>query len=333
MRRLIATGYGKPDQVLTVADLPDDPPPGPGQVRIAVAAVGLNFLDVMLCRGSYPVRPEPPFTPGVELAGRVVATGAGAEALADTDVVACPALPHGALGETVTVAAALAVPRPVDLDPVVAAAIPVTYQTAWFALDRANVQAGETVLVHAGAGGVGIAATQLAAARGARVICTAGGPAKTALCRDNGADVAIDYLADDFVDAVRDATGGTGADVIVDPVGGDVFTRSLDCLAFEGRLVAVGAAGGNPPPVDPMRLIAGNATLIGLSWGSTYPWTRPDAVAQAYQRIFDLVAAGAVRPPVNRIVDLAGTPAALADLADRRTTGKIIVRIDPREQT
>ncbi|WFE29112.1 zinc-binding dehydrogenase [Solwaraspora sp. WMMD791] len=333
MRRLIATGYGEPDRVLTVADLPDDPPPGPGQVRIAVTAVGLNFLDVMLCRGEYPVRPSPPFTPGVELAGRVVATGAGAEALAWADVVACPTLPDGALGETVTVDAALAVPRPSDIDPVVAAAVPVTYQTAWFALDRAGVHAGDTVLVHAGAGGVGIAATQLARARGARVICTAGGPAKTALCRDNGADVAVDYLAGDFVAAVRDATGGAGVDVVVDPVGGDVFTRSLDCLAVDGRLVAVGAAGGNPPPVDPMRLIAGNHTLIGLSWGSTYPWARPDAVAQAYQRIFDLIRAGAVRPPVNRVVDLAGTPAALADLADRRTTGKIIVRIDPREST
>lgn len=328
MRRLIATGYGEPDQVLTVAELPDDPPPGPGQVRVAVTAVGLNFLDVMLCRGSYPVRPEPPFTPGVEFTGRVVATGTGAEALAGVDVVACPALPHGALGETVTIDAALAVPRPADIDEGVAAAVPVTYQTAWFALQRADVQAGATVLVHAGAGGVGIAATQLAAARGARVICTAGGPAKTALCRDNGADVAIDYLADDFVTAVRDATGGAGADVVIDPVGGDVFARSLDCLAVEGRLVAVGAAGGNPPPVDPMRLIAGNHTLIGLSWGSTYPWTRPDAVAQAYQRIFDLIRAGAVRPPVNRVVDLAGAPAALADLADRRTTGKIVVRID-----
>ncbi|MFY1632731.1 NADPH:quinone oxidoreductase family protein [Solwaraspora sp. WMMB335] len=333
MRRLIATGYGEPDRVLTVADLPDDPPPGPGQVRVAVAAVGLNFLDVMLCRGSYPVRPEPPFTPGVELAGRVVATGSGAEQFAGVEVVACPALPHGALGETVTIDMALAVPRPTDIDPVVAAAVPVTYQTAWFALERAGVRAGETVLVHAGAGGVGIATTQLAAARGARVICTAGGPAKAALCRDNGADVAIDYQADDFVDAVRAATGGAGADVIVDPVGGEVFARSLDCLAFEGRLVAVGAAGGDPPPVDPMRLIAGNATLIGLSWGSTYPWKRPDAVATAYRRIFDLVRAGAVRPPVNRVVDLAGTPAALADLADRRTTGKIVVRIDPRESS
>nr|MDT0657705.1 NADPH:quinone oxidoreductase family protein [Micromonospora sp. DSM 115978] len=327
MRRLIAHRTGEPEDVLAVAELPDDPPPGPGQVRIAVETVGLNFLDVMLCRGSYPVRPDPPMTPGVEVAGRVSAAGPGVTVPVGGEVLACPALPHGALGETVTIDAELVVARPATVDPVAAAALPVTYQTAWFALERAGVTAGDTVLVHAGAGGVGIAVSQLAVARGARLICTAGGPQKLATCRANGAGLAIDYRREDFVAAVRDATGGAGADVVIDPVGGDVFARSLDCLAFEGRLVAVGAAGGNPPPVDPMRLIAANATLIGLSWGSAYPWARPAAVRAAYTAMFDLCATGAVRPPVSRVVDLAAAPAALADLAARRTTGKIVVRV------
>ncbi|MEV6928901.1 NADPH:quinone oxidoreductase family protein [Dactylosporangium sp. NPDC051485] len=322
MKRLVAHRDGEPLDVLAVADVPDDPEPGPGQVTVAVEAVGLNFLDVMLCRGTYPVRPEPPVTPGVEFSGRVL-TGPDA----GRAVIGCPALPHGALGETVTIDAGLLVPRPAALDPVTGAGIPVTYQTAWFALQRAGVSAGDTVLVHAGAGGVGVAATQLAVARGARVICTAGGPAKTEACRANGAGVAIDYHAEDFPRAVDAATGGAGVDVVIDPVGGDVFARSLDCLAFEGRIVAVGAAAGPPPAVDPMRLVARNATLVGLSWGSAYPWRRPDEVAAAYEALFVLCASGAVQPPVNRVEPLEGAPAALQDLAAGRTTGKIVVRI------
>ncbi|RIV32705.1 NADPH:quinone oxidoreductase family protein [Micromonospora radicis] len=332
IRRLVAYRTGEPTQVLSVAELPDDPPPGPGEVQLAVRAVGLNFLDVSLCRGEYPVRPEPPMTPGVEAAGRIVAAGPGAEQLLGQEVIACPALPRGALGSTVTVDATLVVARPPTMEPTIAAALPVTYQTAWFALERARVTAGDVVLVHAGAGGVGIAVTQLAVARGARVIATAGSPAKTALCRAEGAAVAVDYTSEDFVAVVREATGGQGVDVVIDPVGGDVLARSLDCLAFEGRLVTVGAAGGAPPPVDPARLIAANADLVGLSWGSTYPWRRPAAVRAAYQTLFDLCAAGAVRPPVARVVSLAQTPQALDDLASRRTTGKIIVRLDEGEQ-
>jgi NADPH2:quinone reductase len=325
MRRLLAHRTGEPEDVLAIADVPDDPAPGPGEVTIAVHAAGLNFLDVMLCRGTYPLQPEPPVTPGVELAGRVLAAGAGAERLIGLDVLACPTLPRGALGDTVTVDADLTVIRPAGLGAVDAAALPVIYQTAWFALGRAGVTAGDTVLIHAGAGGVGVAATQLAVARGARVICTAGDDVKTALCRDHGADLAVNYRTGDFVAAVHDATGGVGVDVVLDPVGGEVFARSLECLAFEGRVVAIGAAGGPPPAVDPMRLVAGNVGVIGVSWGSAYPWRRPAAVREAYQKIFELYAAGAVRPPVSRVVPLAGAPGALADLAARRTVGKVVV--------
>ncbi|MET0422862.1 MAG: zinc-binding dehydrogenase [Actinoplanes sp.] len=319
IRRLLATELGEPADVLRPAELPDDPPPGPGQVRLAVHATGLNFLDVSLCRGEYPVRPDPPMTPGVETAGRVLDAGPGAEHLVGLDVLACPALPHGALGDTVTIDADLVVERPAGIDAVTAAALPVTYQTAWFALERARLTAGQTVLVHAGAGGVGIAVTQLAVARGARVIATAGSPAKLDVCRAEGAAVAVGY--DDFESVARDV------DVVVDVVGGDLLSRSLDCLAFEGRLVSVGMAGGPPPPVDPARLIAANADLIGVSWGSRYPWARPDAVRAAYDELFRRVLSGEVRPPVTRVVPLAEAPQALSDLGARRTTGKVIVRV------
>ncbi|MCM4082693.1 NADPH:quinone oxidoreductase family protein [Paractinoplanes hotanensis] len=317
IRRLIAMSPGEPRDVLRLASLDDDPPPGPGQVKIAVHAVGLNFLDVSLCRGEYPVRPDPPMTPGVEAAGRVIE---GPAEWVGREVVACPALPHGALGETVTIDAGLVVSRPPGVDPVTAAALPVTYQTSWFALERARLRKGETVLVHAGAGGVGIATIQLAVARGARVIATAGSPEKLDKCRAEGASVAVGY--DDFESVAAEV------DVVIDPVGGDLLSRSIDCLAFEGRLVSVGMAAGPPPPVDPARLIARNADLIGVSWGSRYPWARPAEVRAAYDELFRRCAAGEVRPPVTRVVSLDEAPAALADLAARRTTGKVIVQVN-----
>ncbi|GAB2601336.1 oxidoreductase [Paractinoplanes abujensis] len=319
IRRLIATSAGEPQDVLRVATVDDDPRPGPGAVQVAVHAAGLNFLDVSLCRGEYPVRPAPPMTPGVEASGRVLDAGPGAEHLIGENVVVCPALPHGALGETVTIDASLAVVRPPAVDALVAAALPVTYQTAWFALERARLRAGETVLVNAGAGGVGIATIQLAVARGARVIATAGSAGKLDKCRAEGAAVAVGY--DDLASVGE-------VDVVVDPVGGDVLSRSLDCLAFEGRLVSVGMAAGPPPPVDPARLIARNADLIGVSWGSRYPWARPAEVRAAYDELFRRVAAGELRPPITRVVSLEEAPAALADLAARRTTGKVIVRVN-----
>ncbi|MCO8274064.1 NADPH:quinone oxidoreductase family protein [Actinoplanes sp. TRM 88003] len=314
IRRLIATSEGEPQDVLRLATLDDDPPPGPGQVTLAVHAVGLNFLDVSLCRGEYPVRPDPPMTPGVEAAGRVID---GPAEWIGREVVACPALPHGALGDTVTIDADLVVERPSDVDPITAAALPVTYQTSWFALERARLKPGETVLVHAGAGGVGIATIQLAVARGARVIATAGSPEKRDICLAQGAAEAWGY--EDFPGDL---------DVVIDPVGGDLLSRSIDRLAFEGRLVSVGMAAGPPPPVDPARLIARNADLIGVSWGSRYPWARPAEVRAAYDELFRRCAAGELRPPVTRVVSLEEAPAALADLAARRTTGKVIVQVN-----
>ncbi|MBM2618640.1 NADPH:quinone oxidoreductase family protein [Actinoplanes sp. LDG1-06] len=316
IRRLIATSTGEPQDVLRLASVDDDPPPGPGQVTLAVHAVGLNFLDVSLCRGEYPVRPSPPMTPGVEASGRVIA---GDPAWIGREVVACPALPFGALGETVTIDADLVVERPPSVNPVVAAALPVTYQTSWFALERARVKAGDTVLVHAGAGGVGIATIQLAVARGARVIATASSVEKRDKCREEGASIAVGY--EEFESAAGEV------DVVIDPVGGDLLGRSLDCLAFEGRLVSVGMAAGPPPPVDPARLIARNVDLIGLSWGSRYPWARPAEVRAAYDELFRRCATGELRPSVNRVVPLDQAPAALADLAARRTTGKVIVQV------
>jgi NADPH2:quinone reductase len=324
MRQLQATALGAPQDVLTVADA-DEPPLAPGEIRIACHAVGLNFLDVTLCRGGYPGQAAPPFTPGVEVAGRVAEVGPGVPFREGDMVLACPAMPRGALGERVVIDASLAVPVPPDADPVQLAALPVTYQTAWFALRRAGLVKGETVLVHAAAGGVGVAVTQLATAWGARVIATAGGEHKLSVCLAQGATAAIDYEKDDFVREVTRLTGGHGADVVIDPVGGDVFARSLDCLAFEGRIVPAGTAGGRPPLVDPIALTGKNVSVVGLSWGSAYPWERPAEVRTAYAELISMLGSH-VRPVIDRVVGLADAPVALADLEARRTVGKVVVR-------
>ncbi len=324
MRQLQAASLGAPRDVLAVVDA-DDPPLAPGEARLACHAVGLNFLDVTMCRGGYPGQPSPPFTPGVEVVGQVVETGPGAPVAVGQIVLACPAMPRGALGERVVIDAELTIPAPSGEDPVLLAALPVTYQTAWFALRRAHLATDETVLVHAGAGGLGVAATQLAGAWGARVIATAGGERKTSVCLAQGAVAAIDYQADDFVRAVAELTEGRGADVVIDPVGGDVFARSLDCLAFEGRIVSVGAAGGRPQAVEPLALTAANVTVIGLSWGSAYPYRRTAEVRAAYRELFGMLGCQ-VRPVIDRVIGLAEVPGALADLEARRTVGKIVVQ-------
>ena len=291
MRRLEAAAHGEPADVLGVVDV-DDEPLGDTEVRIECRAVGLNYLDLMRCRGTYPLPPAFPLTFGVEVAGRVVEAGPGAAGHVGGEVLACPTLPRGALAERVVVDARFVVPRPADVDPLAAAALPVNYQTAWFGLERAGVGEGTTVLVTAAAGGVGIAAIQLAAARGARVIAAAGGPRKAAVCREQGADVAIDYLAADVATAVADATGGAGVDVVLDQVGGPGFASLLDLVAFEGVVVAIGTAGGPITPVDPMALAARNVGVIGLSWGSMYPARRPDRWRRATSSCSTCTAAG-----------------------------------------
>lgn len=319
--------FGPPGEVLTVRRLPRRTL-RPGEVRLRVRAAGLNYLDTTLCRGAYPVKPAFPATPGVEAAGTVVETTPEAAAWLGREVVACPTLPEGALGQEVVVTADLLVDRPRTIPPEVAAAMPVTYQTAWWALERARVRPGDRVLVHGGAGGVGSATIQLAGLRGAVVIATAGSPEKVTQCLEQGAWAAFDSRADELAEAILDAGGPV--DVVVDPVAGPLFDASLQVLAFEGRYVAVGQAGG-AVTVDPVRLMQANADLVGLSWGSTYPFRSPDAVRAVYAELFAGVEAGTLAPVVSRVVTLGEVPAALDDLEAGRTQGKLVVRIEEGE--
>ena len=206
-----------------------------------------------------------------------------------------------------------------------AAALLITYQTAYVGLHRAGRAAGgEWLLVHAGAGGVGSAAIQVGLAAGARVVATAGGPEKVAVCRELGAHEVIDYRTEDLAARVKEVTGGHGADVVWDPVGGDVFDASRRCVAFEGRLVVVGFASGRIPSVPAGHVLVKNYSVVGLHWG-LYRAVDPAVVADAHEQLTRLYAAGAIKPLVSERVPMVDAPAALSRLASRATVGKVVV--------
>jgi NADPH:quinone reductase len=318
---------GKPTDVLRLEDV-DPPQPGPGQVAVRVEACALNFADTLLLQGRYQEKPPLPITPGLEVAGVVEEVGEGVTSAAlGTRVLALPALGGGLAGRVVVDATA-ALPVPDSFPSDEAAALHITYQTSHIALHRrAGLQPGEVLLVHAGAGGVGSAAIQLGRAAGARVFATAGGPDKVQLCRELGAEVAIDYRSEDFVEVVKEHTDGQGADVIYDPVGGDVFDRSRRCIAWEGRLLVIGFTSGRIPEVPANHLLLKNYSVVGVHWGA-YNVHDPALIAVTHADLVRLHGEGAVRPLIGRRVPMAEAPQALADLGGRRTVGKVVVLPD-----
>lgn len=323
---------GEPRDVLRLEDDVAPPEPGPGEIAIDVACCAMNFPDGLLCRGSYQERPPLPFTPGLEVSGRVAALGAGAEArglAVGQRVIAQPSLSSGRgglAGRTVAQASHVH-PIPDTLGDAAGAALLVTYQTGWSALRRrAALQPGETLLVHAGAGGVGSAAIQLGKALGAVVIATAGGPAKVEVCRQLGADHAIDYQKDDFAKLVNEYTGGRGADVIYDPVGGDVYDRSTKCVAWEGRIVICGFTSGRIAQAATNHVLVKGYSVVGLHWGN-YRRHEPEIVDVWHDELMALHAEGRIDPLVSAEVPLEAVPDQLDAIEHRATTGKVVVRI------
>jgi NADPH:quinone reductase len=312
---------GEPEDVMSLDEV-EDPRAAAGESLVRVDTAGLNFPDLLVCRGEYQERPALPFTPGLEVCGTVVDGPRAGER-----VVALPRLPNGGLAELVAVADDSVFSVPASMPSDKAAALLGTYLTSHAGLHRrAGLRPGETLLVHAGAGGVGSAAIQLGKAAGAFVIATAGGPEKVEVCRALGADLAIDYLADDFVARVKQATKGRGADVIYDPVGGDVFDRSRKCIAFEGRLVVVGFAGGRLAQAPTNHALIKNYSIVGLHFG-LYRERRPDVVLQIHGELVKLWARGVVDPLVEPEYALEQVPEALRRLGGRATVGKVVVRV------
>jgi NADPH:quinone reductase len=316
--------YGEPRDVLTLDEIAE-PSPGPGQVLVRVLAAAANFPDALLCRGTYQVRPPLPFCPGVELCGEIAALGEQVSGFAVGDrVIGAGVLPHGAFAEYALMDSRIIMPAPEVLDDASAAPFHITYQTGWFALHRrARLAAGETLLVHAAAGGVGSGAVQLGKAAGAFVIGVAGGPAKAEVAASLGADVVIDRTREDIVEVVKSVTGGKGADVVYDPVGGDAFARSIKCIAFEGRIVIVGFASGQIPSAALNHALVKNYSILGLHWG-LYNVMAPDAIRDCHTQLVKLAEDGLIKPLVTERLGLADVPDGLQRLADGGTTGRVV---------
>ena len=330
MRAWRANEIGEPIDVLTLSEAPL-PQPGRGQVRIRVRVAALNFADDLVCRGRYQIRPALPFTPGMEAAGSLDEFGEGAEAssglTAGDRVMANLVLPCGGLAEYALADARNTYPVPASVSDEQAAGLLVPYLTTHCALTRrAKLCAGETLLVHAGAGGMGSAAIQLGVAAGARVLATAGGAEKVALCRALGAEIGVDYRREDFVPIVEEATGGEGANVIYDPVGGDTFDRSRKCIAWEGRILIIGFSSGRFADLPTNHALVRNYSVIGIHMDQ-YGRRDPAYLASAHEELMRLLSGGTIDPMIRREVAFGDAALAITDLANRRTTGKVIVRV------
>jgi NADPH:quinone reductase len=315
---------GDPADVLTWTEIPD-PEPGPGQVLVRVAAVACNFPDILLCQGKYQEKPALPFTPGMEISGEVVAAGEGAAAKVGDRVIGTPQMGQGGYAELAVLDAASTLPWPEGMTPAQAAGMFVTYQTGICALEhRGRLQPGETLLVHAAAGGVGSAAVQLGKALGARVIGTAGGPEKCAVVKAVGADEVIDYSSEDLIARVKELTGKRGADVIFDPVGGDIFDASRKVVAFEGRILIIGFVSGRFADAPTNHVLVKNYEVVGVHWGF-YRTMKPEMIPRWQARLDDLWAAGKIDPLVGVELPLREAPEALRRLGSRGTTGKVVL--------
>ena len=310
---------------LEVREVPE-PVPGPDDVLVEVHSVGTAFPDLLLSRGQYQLRPEPPFTLGADFAGVVVAAPAsGAGSLAPGTRV-CGVAPYGVAAERVANPAGSTFRLPDALSFDEGAALPMNYLTAHFALaERAGLREGETVLVLGASGGVGTATLQVARGLGARTVAVASTEEKAAVARAAGADEAV--LLEGFRDAVRTVTGGRGVDVVVDPVGGEAFTDALRVLAPQGRLMVVGfAAGQGIPEVKVNRLLLNNIDVRGVGWGA-YAMTRPGFMQEQWRALEPMLVDGTIKPPVGATYPMEDYGRALADLDERRSLGKTVVKI------
>jgi NADPH2:quinone reductase len=300
------------------------PEPKAGEVRIQNHAAALNFFDILQIQGKYQTKPPLPFTPGAEVAGVVDVVGPDVVELARGDRV----MGFGSLGGfaeyTITpVAKTFRIPDSMPFAE--AAAMLIVYQTSYLALKvRGALKPGDWLLIHAAAGGVGSAALQLGKAFGARVIATAGSADKLEFCVDQGADFALNYRVENWVEQIKQLTEKHGADVIFDPVGGDIFDLSTKCIASEGRLLVVGFAGGRIPTVAANRILLKNIAVVGCYWGSHLE-QHPEFLAQTQSELFALYEAGKIKPIVSQTWPLAEVATALRALADRKTYGKVVL--------
>ncbi len=324
MRAVVAEKVSKPED-LTIIDLPE-PEPGSGQIRIDVKATALNFADTLIIGHKYQVRPDFPFSPGFEVAGDVSAVGKGVKDFKVGDRVIAT-MDYGAYREQVIVEDYLAHPFPDAMDYVTAASFPVAYGTSYVGLlRRSHIDLGETVLVHGAAGGVGLTAVEIAKAAGARVIATAGSDEKCAIAKAHGADHVINYADEPIRDRVKDLTGGEGAGVIYDPVGGDVFDQSLRCINWGGRILIIGFAAGRIPQIPANMLLVKSCSAIGVFW-SSHRRREPESLRQDYAQLFQWWGEGKLKPLIGATYPLEKAGDAMAALLSRKVAGKIVLEV------
>ena len=314
---------GDPWEELEPAEIAS-PEPGPGTLRIRVEATDLNFADILQCRGSYQVKRSPPFTPGMNAAGTVIAAGPGAAVARGTRVVGPTVEPAGGFAEEALVAERLAHPIPDGVGTATAMGAHITHGTAWLALHhRARLQPGETVLVLAAAGGVGSAAVAMAHRHACWVVAAAGGPEKVEFAARAGADAVVDYTDDDLYESVMGLTDGRGVDVVFDPVGGRYFDVARRLLAWEGRLLVIGFASGEIPVVPANHVLVKNYSVVGVHMGG-YRERHPELVRRCYADLHERLADGEIAAQISETIGFDALPGALARLADRKTTGRVI---------
>lgn len=324
MRSWQAHGLGEPADVMRLDEV-EPPRPGPGEVVIDVEAVGLNFPDLLQLRGGYQIKRTPPFGVGGEVAGVVAALGEGVSGVAVGDRVATNTT--GGLAEQAVARADKLLPLPEGIPAAKAAAMISNYTTTHHALhERAQLQPGETLFVTAGAGGVGSSAIQLGLAAGARVIATAGGAEKVAVCQRLGAHHVFDYTTDDIVETVRRLTDDEGVDVVYDPVGGDVFDQARRVVAWKGRYLVIGFTAGRIPEAPINHVLLKGYSIVGVHWGAAVG-REPEAMPRTYAALLELYQQGAIDPVIyrDRAFPLAEAADALTALGNRGTYGKVIV--------
>ncbi|EXI89347.1 MAG: Quinone oxidoreductase 1 [Candidatus Accumulibacter regalis] len=301
-----------------------EPRPGPGQVRIGVRACGVNFADSLITRGQYQKQPQLPFSPGFEVSGEVLELAAGVEGVARGDRVLAMT-PCGGYAEQVVADANRCLQIPAEMSWEHAAAFPVVFGTSHIALwRRARLQSGETLVVHGASGGVGLTAVAIGKQLGATVIATASSPEKLALAAAHGADHLLDSSCEDVRERIRELTAGRGADVVYDPVGGELFTASLRSMALEGRILVIGFAGGGVPQIPANHLLVKNVDVIGVNWPA-YAELNPRVMTESLQTLVRWYVEGAIKPHVSASYPLEEALAALDQVVTRKSTGKVVI--------
>ncbi|MEQ8660264.1 MAG: NADPH:quinone oxidoreductase family protein [Gammaproteobacteria bacterium] len=315
--------YGRYDEVLEWVERPL-PEPGPGQARVRTAAVSLNFPDLLICQGLYQVRAPLPAVPGVEGVGVVEAVGPDSPFRVGERVVSFNN-EAGMLADCFLANNATSWTVPEHVSDVQAAALSVTYGTSYYALvHRARIAAGEVLLVLGAAGGVGLAAIQLGKILGARVIAAAGSTEKLEVCRQQGADALINYRDGDLVEQVKALTDGRGADVIYDPVGGDLFDQVKRCIAWDGRILIIGFAGGRIPSIECNRMLLKNMSVVGLAWGMCVE-RDPATGARCQHHLYDLLKVSAIDPVIYRTLPFSAVRDGMRLIESRELYGKVVI--------